>query len=107
MYSIGYSDSNVFGPAYNRLYEYRSWQDKTLIPSLASGHTMSDDGKHWVVMLRQGVKWHSGEEFTAADVKFTWDTMMNKAYGAGIPEDTTRKIIVYLQTHYTPETRKH
>ena len=82
MYSIGYSDSNVFGPAYNRLYEYRSWQDKTLIPSLASGHTMSDDGKHWVVTLRQGVKWHSGEEFTAADVKFTWYTMMNKAYGS-------------------------
>src|SRR5260370_1908169 len=43
---------------------------------------MSDDGKHWVVTLRQGVKWHSGEEFTAADLKFPWDTMMNKAYGS-------------------------
>jgi hypothetical protein len=32
---------------------------------------------------------------------------MNKAYGAGIPEDTTRKITAYLQTHYTAETRKH
>ena len=31
---------------------------------------------------------------------------MNTAYGAGIPEDTTRKIIAYLQTHYTPESRK-
>jgi hypothetical protein len=31
---------------------------------------------------------------------------MNKAYAAGIPEDTTRKIIAYLQAHYTPETRK-
>ena len=31
---------------------------------------------------------------------------MNKAYGAGIAEDTTRKIIAYLQAHYTPETRK-
>jgi hypothetical protein len=39
----------------------------------------------------------------------TWEAevkKMNKAYGAGIPEDTARKIIVYLQTHYTPETRK-
>ena len=39
----------------------------------------------------------------------TWDAevnKMNKAYGAGIPEDTTRKIIAYLQSHYTPETRK-
>jgi hypothetical protein len=31
---------------------------------------------------------------------------MNKAYGAGIPEDTTKKIIAYLRSHYTPETRK-
>jgi mono/diheme cytochrome c family protein len=39
----------------------------------------------------------------------TWEAevnKMNKAYGAGIPEDTTRKIIAYLQTHYTPETPK-
>ncbi len=39
----------------------------------------------------------------------TWEavvTKMNKAFGAGIPEDSTRKIISYLQSHYTPETRK-
>jgi len=39
----------------------------------------------------------------------TWEaevSKMNKAYGAGIPEDTTKKIIAYLQTHYTPESRK-
>jgi len=90
MYTIGYQESNIFGPAYNRLYEYRSWQDKTLIPALATGHSMSDDGKHWVVTLRQGVKWHSGEEFTAADVKFTWDTMLNKAYGSQLQATCAR-----------------
>jgi hypothetical protein len=40
----------------------------------------------------------------------TWEAevnKMNKAYGAGISEDTTRKIIAYLQAHYTPESRKH
>jgi hypothetical protein len=39
----------------------------------------------------------------------TWEievNKMNKAYGANISEDTTRKIISYLQVHYTPETRK-
>ncbi len=82
MYTIGYHESNVFGPAYNRLYEYKSWADKTLAPALATGHTMSADGKHWVITLRQGVKWHSGEEFTAKDVVFTWDTICNKAYGS-------------------------
>jgi mono/diheme cytochrome c family protein len=39
----------------------------------------------------------------------TWEAEVNKmqeAYGAGIPDDTVRKIIAYLQAHYTPETRK-
>ena len=39
----------------------------------------------------------------------TWEAVvnkMNKAYGAGIPEDTTPKIVAYLKTHYTPENRK-
>jgi hypothetical protein len=39
----------------------------------------------------------------------TWEAEVNKmqkAYGAAIPEDSARKIIAYLQTHYTPETRK-
>jgi mono/diheme cytochrome c family protein len=39
----------------------------------------------------------------------TWEAevnKMNKAFGAGIPEDDTRKIILYLQGHYTAENRK-
>jgi len=84
MYTIGYNESNIFGPVYNRLYEYDSWAGKKLEPALAEGHTMSADGKHWVIKLRPGVKWHSGEEFTAADVKFTWDTMLNPAYGSAL-----------------------
>jgi mono/diheme cytochrome c family protein len=31
---------------------------------------------------------------------------MIKTYGASIPADDAQKIIGYLQTHYTPETRK-
>ncbi|HTQ62347.1 MAG TPA: hypothetical protein VMI32_19125 [Candidatus Solibacter sp.] len=33
-------------------------------------------------------------------------TKMKKALGATIPDEATAKIIGYLQTHYTPETRK-
>ena len=39
----------------------------------------------------------------------TWEeevNKMNKTYGAAIPEDSTRKIIAYLQAQYAPETRK-
>ena len=34
-------------------------------------------------------------------------TKMGKVYGAQIPTDAQARIIKYLQTHYTPETRKH
>jgi len=39
----------------------------------------------------------------------TWEaevTKMTRAFGAPIPEASAKKIITYLQTHYTPETRK-
>jgi mono/diheme cytochrome c family protein len=39
----------------------------------------------------------------------TWEAEVNKmtkTYGAAIPEDSTRKIILYLQAHYTPDSRK-
>ena len=39
----------------------------------------------------------------------TWEAEVNKmtkTFGAPIPEVSSKKIISYLQTHYTPETRK-
>jgi mono/diheme cytochrome c family protein len=39
----------------------------------------------------------------------TWEAevnKMNKTFGAAIPDENTRKIILYLQAHYAPENRK-
>ncbi len=39
----------------------------------------------------------------------TWEAevnKMNKTFGAAIPDDNTQKIILYLQAHYAPDTRK-
>src|ERR1700720_1257947 len=39
----------------------------------------------------------------------TWEAevdKMNKTFGAGIPQENTQKIILYLRAHYTPENRK-
>jgi len=82
MYGEGYNDTNVCGPIYDRLLDYDSWGSKQLVPCLAEKIDESADGKHWVITLRQGVKWHSGEPFTAADVLFTWNTIMNPAYAS-------------------------
>jgi ABC-type transport system substrate-binding protein len=84
MYSQGYNDSNVFGPVYNRLLEYDSWEKKQLVPALAESVESSGEGKHWVIRLRPNVTWHSGEPFTARDVTFTWDMALNKAYASDL-----------------------
>lgn len=46
-------------------------------PSLAESWEHSDDYSVWTVRLREGVTWHDGQPFTADDVKFTYDLLMN------------------------------
>jgi peptide/nickel transport system substrate-binding protein len=43
-----------------------------LTPLLAERWEMLDGGKAWRFYLRQGVRFHSGQELTAEDVKFTF-----------------------------------
>jgi peptide/nickel transport system substrate-binding protein len=52
---------------------------KTIVPDLATSWSWSEDGKELTFKLRQGVKWHDGKPFTAADVKCTWDLLQGKA----------------------------
>jgi len=51
----------------------------SIIPDLATSWNWSEDGKELTFPLRQGVKWHEGKPFTAADVKCTWDLLTGKA----------------------------
>jgi peptide/nickel transport system substrate-binding protein len=44
-----------------------------IVPDLATSWAWSEDGKELTFKLRQGVKWHDGKPFTAADVKCTWE----------------------------------
>jgi peptide/nickel transport system substrate-binding protein len=45
----------------------------SIVPDLATGWNWSEDGTAVTFPLRQGVKWHDGKPFTAADVECTWD----------------------------------
>jgi len=46
-------------------------RDYNAYPVLAETWDVSADGQQYTFHLRQGVKWHDGEPFTSADVKFT------------------------------------
>ncbi|MFV0472943.1 MAG: peptide ABC transporter substrate-binding protein, partial [Pikeienuella sp.] len=46
------------------------------VPTKENGG-ISEDGKTWTVKLREGVKWHDGTAFTAEDVKFTLELLVN------------------------------
>ena len=50
-----------------------------IVPDLAERWTWSEDGKRLTFALRQGVTWHDGKPFTAADVKCTWDLLAGTA----------------------------
>jgi peptide/nickel transport system substrate-binding protein len=55
--------------------------DMTPQPELAESWQVSRDGLMWTFKLRQGVKFHDGQELTSADVKFTFDRLLDKSPG--------------------------
>lgn len=57
----------VYDPLYIRTPEYEP------IPALATSATPSEDGLTWTIALREGVKWHDGEDFTVDDVIFSYN----------------------------------
>jgi peptide/nickel transport system substrate-binding protein len=56
----------------------------TIRPELATECNWSDDRTRLTFVLRDGVRWHDGKRFTAADVKCSWDRV------AGLSEDRLR-----------------
>ena len=48
-------------------------KDLAPTPELATSWSVSPDGKTWTFQTRQGVKWQDGVPFTAADVAFTFN----------------------------------
>lgn len=57
------------------VYDTLFWSQSRLDPEpwLATGAEPSEDFRTWTVTLREGVRWHDGTPFTAADVAFTFE----------------------------------
>lgn len=62
-----------------------SWLTNEVEPGLAESWEHSDDGLTWTFHLRDDVRWHDGEPFTARDVEFTFNRII---YNEDIPTNT-------------------
>ena len=63
-------NSNIVGGIGVHVYEslFAMNKDYEPTPVLAESYTVSDDGMTYTIKIRQGVKFHNGEEMTADDV---------------------------------------
>lgn len=56
--------------------------DNEVIPSLAKSWEFDEETNTYTFHLEEGVKWHDGEPFTANDVKFTIEAIMDPENGS-------------------------
>lgn len=71
--AMDYGSGNVCPNVFNKLVKMNLGYE--IVPDLAETYEYKDDGKTIVFHLRDNVKWHDGTDFTADDVKFTFDTL--------------------------------
>jgi len=62
---------------YSGLIQYDPDDPSKIVPDLAERWTVSPEGRTYTFHLRKGVKWHDGQPFSAADVKASFDRILN------------------------------
>ena len=72
-------------PMYDTLLRRSPKDGQTIIPDLAQRWEISPDNKKYTFHLRKGVKFHDGADFTAEDVKATYERIRNPPKGVVIP----------------------
>ena len=72
---ISASTVQIFGLIYDRLTDYRT-SDNQPVPGLATNWKTSADHRTWTFSIRSGVRWSDGQPLTAADVAYTYNTIM-------------------------------
>ncbi len=66
---------------YNRLVDIDD--NFSVLPELATEWSVSPDGLIWTFKLRSGVKFHSGKDFSSADVVYTFKRLLDEKTGSG------------------------
>lgn len=73
-----------------------------VIPQMVDTYTMSDDGLEYVFVLRQGIKFHDGSDFTAEDVVASIERYKtNVQYGKTLDAITAMDIVSDYEIKFT------
>jgi len=75
-----FSSTAILGQIYDGLLEINA--DLQLEPALATSYVVSRDGLTYTFALRQGVTFHNGRPFTAADVVYSYERLVDPATGS-------------------------
>jgi len=65
-------------------YLTKTGHDNITRPYLLEGWEASEDLKTWTLKLRQGIKWHNGRDFTADDVIWNLEHVLNPDTGSSV-----------------------
>jgi ABC-type transport system substrate-binding protein len=78
--AVGYDWQNwsVIKVLFNGLMDYKPGTTD-LAPALAESFDISPDGLKYTFKLRKGVKFHNGRALTAADIKYSFERMLDPA----------------------------
>jgi len=89
------ASAEIAGLVYNGLVKYD--KDLNLVGDLARSFEVSKDGLTITFHLRPGVKWHDGKPFSAEDVLFTYQTIIDPrtptAYASAFLEVREAKVL--------------
>ncbi len=101
------------GPGYIRMsliFDTLVWKDKDgLTGALAHEWEYIEEDNAYVFNLRDDVKWHDGEKFTAYDVLFTFNYVKEHSYPwvntsviKNVEVDDASKVKIYLEKPFAP-----
>jgi peptide/nickel transport system substrate-binding protein len=122
VYAIG-GDPETLNPALTtgvealstdcKMFSGLLWTDRQakIHGELASEWFAADDGTMYTFKLRHDVRWHDGKPFTAADVKYTFENVINKYHPrakktfenvASVETPDAYTVVVRMKKSYAP-----
>src|SRR5687767_2926836 len=102
-YSWGAWDSNIS----RQVVEYLTLTDENNVthPYLLKKWEASPDLKTWTLFIRQGIKWHNGKDFTADDVIWNIERVLDPAVGSSVLGLMKGYMLVDVEENGQPTTK--